>query len=68
MKLRGQTDGFLVKSSIQTNWWDLTILEGKKLENAVHDGDNDSESEQVGVGLQQGHLNKESVFKLKLHM
>lgn len=36
----------------------LTVLEGKKLEDAVHDGDDDCETQQVGVGFQKGHLEK----------
>ena len=38
---------------------DLTVLEGKKLKDAVHNGDNDGESQQVWVGFQKGHLYKE---------
>lgn len=36
----------------------LTVLEGEELEDAVHDGDDDGETQQVGVGFQQGHLAK----------
>lgn len=35
---------------------ELTILKGKKLKDAVHNGDNNSETQQVGVGFQKGHL------------
>lgn len=46
---------------------DLTILEGKKLKDAVHDGDNNGETQQVRVGFQKGHLYKEIFFwNLKL--
>lgn len=41
---------------------DLTILEGKKLKDAVHDGDNNGETQQVRVGFQKGHLYKEIFF------
>lgn len=39
--------------------FNLTILEGKKLKDTMHDGDNDGESQEVGVGFQKGHLYKE---------
>lgn len=53
----------------QTNYWwfrfccDLTILKGKKLEDAVHNGDNNSESQQVWVGFQKGHLYRDRKSK-----
>lgn len=34
----------------------LTVLEGQELKDAVHDGHHDGERQQVGVGLQEGHL------------
>ena len=56
----------VVKSSTQTGCCNLTILEGKKLEDAVHNGDNNGDSQQVRVGLQKGHLYREGVFNLKV--
>lgn len=35
---------------------DFTILEGKKLEDAVHNGHHDGESQQVRVSFQKSHL------------
>lgn len=35
---------------------ELTILKGKELKDAVHDGDDNSETQQVRVGFQKGHL------------
>lgn len=37
-----------------------TVLEGEKLKDAVDDGDDDGEAQQVGVGFQKGHLSKDS--------
>ena len=34
----------------------LTILEGQELKDAVQDGHNDGHRQQVGTGLQEGHL------------
>lgn len=40
----------------------LTILEGKKLKDTVHDGDNNGETQQIWVGFQEGHLCKRIVY------
>lgn len=34
----------------------LTVFESQELKNAVDDGDDDGQRQQVGVGLQQGDL------------
>lgn len=48
---------------------ELTILKGKKLKDAVHNGDNNSETQQVGVGFQKGHLfNKNKISLLKIYL
>lgn len=47
---------------------DLTILEGKKLKDAVHDGDNNGETQQVRVGFQKGHLYKGIFFFCNLKL
>lgn len=36
----------------------LTVLEGEELKDAVYDGDDDRDAQQVGVGFQKGHLAK----------
>lgn len=42
----------------------LTVLEGEELKDAVHDGDDDGEAQQVGVGFQKGHLAKRRFRRL----
>lgn len=41
----------------------LTILEGQELKDAVHDGHHDGERQQVGVGLQEGHLEEAAMSR-----
>lgn len=41
---------------METGCWELTILEGKELKDAVHNGDNYGDSQQVWVGFQKGRL------------
>lgn len=51
----------------QSGCGDLTVLEGEEFEDAVHDGDDDGETQQVGVGLQQGHLHREHLILHRLY-
>lgn len=61
-----QTILLLLCEVLSTDCCNLTILEGEKLKDAVHNGDNDGESQQVWIGFQEGHLHKEFIVKLSL--